>query len=190
MSAGFAVSVVVARLVAEFEVAKLVGAAACYCLHVMQVQRFFIEQTRLADRASPVLSGREDSFDGVSIIFELSPPASPLVPVLPQRRVQRRVSASYQHVSFDRHTYIRQAPRDRLPAPVLRLHGENPLASPNRGEVFRFDPLRRLVRVAPTSPRPEHPKQPVIDVGVDLATGDVAVVRPATSTATRSSTRN
>src|SRR5438105_5247320 len=117
----------------------------------------------MADRATPVLSGREDSFDGASIIAELGPPASSLVPVLPRRRVQRRVSTSYQHVSFDRHTYIRQAPRDGLPAPVLRLHGEDPCASPNRGEVFGFDPLRRLVRVSPTSPRPERSKQPVIN---------------------------
>jgi len=37
MSAGFAVSVVVARLVAEVKVVKLVRAAACHCLPMMQV---------------------------------------------------------------------------------------------------------------------------------------------------------
>ena len=48
-------------------------------------------------------------------------------------------------------------------------------------KVFRFDPFRRFVRVAPTSPRPEHPKQAMIDVDVDLATDNVTVVeRPST----------
>ena len=54
---GQLVSIVVARLVTQFEVVKLVGATACYCLSMVQVQRFFIEQTRLADRTSPLLSG-------------------------------------------------------------------------------------------------------------------------------------
>ena len=78
-------SVVVARLVAKVEVVKLVGASACHGLSMVQVQQFFIEQTLVADRASPVLPGREGSFDGVGIMVELGPPARPLVPVLPQR---------------------------------------------------------------------------------------------------------
>ena len=60
-------SVVVARLVAKVEVVKLVGASACHGLSMVQVQRFFIEQTLVADRASPVLPGREGSLDGVCV---------------------------------------------------------------------------------------------------------------------------
>ncbi len=80
-------SVVVARLVAKVEVVKLVGASACHGLSMVQVQRFFIEQTLAADRAPPVLPGRKRSLDGVCVKSELSPPASPLVPVVPQSRV-------------------------------------------------------------------------------------------------------
>ena len=63
-----------ARLMAEVEVVKLVCAAACHRLPVMHIYRFFIEQTRLTDRTSPVLPGREGSFDGICVVPELSPP--------------------------------------------------------------------------------------------------------------------
>src|SRR5205823_14447987 len=76
------------------------GCKARRCRHVplpavVQVQRFFIEQARLANRASPVLPGREGAFDWVCLVSELSPPARPFVPVVPQSRVQRRVCACY-----------------------------------------------------------------------------------------------
>jgi len=42
-------SVVVARFMTEVEVVKLVGAATCYRLQMMQVNGFFVEQTRVAN---------------------------------------------------------------------------------------------------------------------------------------------
>jgi hypothetical protein len=71
----------VAGRVAKIEVVKLVRAAACYRLSVMHVQRFFIEQTRPADRASPVLPGGEESLEVAFLVAEFSSPACSLVPV-------------------------------------------------------------------------------------------------------------